>query len=45
MPELPEITNYRNYADEALLDKRILKVEFGDSKPLQESQKAFRDVF
>lgn len=40
MPELPEVTNFKRYADAALLHKKVVKIAFGDSKPLQESQKA-----
>ena len=44
MPELPEIANFKKYADETLLHKKIVKIAFGDSKPLQETQKTFRGV-
>lgn len=44
MPELPEIANYKKYADAALLDKPVVKVEFGATKPLQESQKTIREA-
>ncbi len=45
MPELPEIANFKKYTDEALLHKKVVKVAFGDSKPLQDSQKTFREAF
>lgn len=44
MPELPEIANFKKYADAALLHKKIVKITFGDSKPLQQSQKSIRET-
>lgn len=45
MPELPEIANFKKYADEALLHKKVVNVTFGESKPLQESKKDFKEAF
>lgn len=44
MPELPEIANFRKYADAALLHKKVVKMVFGDAKPLQHPQKTFREA-
>lgn len=45
MPELPEIANSKKYADEALLHKKVMKIAFGASKPLQTTQKEFTQTF
>ena len=45
MPELPEIAYFRKFTDEALLHKKVMKVAFGASKPLQETQKKFEETF
>ena len=45
MPELPEIADYKKFADEALLHKKVMKVIFGAAKPLQETQKKFTEIF
>ncbi len=45
MPELPEIAHFKKYADEALLNKKVVKMAFGASKPLQETQKSLRETF
>lgn len=42
MPELPEITLFRNYVRETSLDKTIKKLEFPDASLLQDSQAAFK---
>lgn len=44
MPELPEIANFKKYADATALHKKIEKIVFGDSKPLQESKKTIRET-
>ena len=44
MPELPEIANYKKFADAALLHKKVVQVAFGDSKPLQQPQKIIREA-
>ena len=45
MPELPEIAVFKKYTDAALLHKKVMKITFGASKPLQDSQKNFIEVF
>lgn len=42
MPELPEITLFRNYIQETSLNKTIKKLEFPDASLLQSSQVAFK---
>lgn len=42
MPELPEITLFRNYVQETSLYKTITKLEFPDASLLQNSQSAFQ---
>ncbi len=44
MPELPEVANFKKYADATALHKKVEKLEFGDSKPLQESKKTIREA-
>lgn len=42
MPELPEITLFRNYVQENSLNKTIQKLDFPDASLLQSSQAAFK---
>lgn len=42
MPELPEITLYRNYVQETSLDKTIKKLEFPDASLLQAPAEKFK---
>lgn len=44
MPELPEIAHFKKYAEEALLHKKVEKVAFGETKPLQQSQKMITET-
>lgn len=45
MPELPEIAHFKKFTDEALLHKKVMKLSFGPAKPLQDTQKKFRETF
>ncbi len=45
MPELPEISIFKKFADEALLHKKVVQVNFGASKPLQDSEINFKETF
>ena len=40
MPELPEVAYYRKFADATALDKKVEKIVFGASRPLQQSEKS-----
>ena len=44
MPELPEIANFKKFADATALHKKVVKVDFGESRPLQESKKTIREA-
>lgn len=45
MPELPEIAHFKKFTDEALLNKKVMKLSFGAAKPLQETEKKFTETF
>ncbi|WP_198537016.1 Fpg/Nei family DNA glycosylase [Salegentibacter sediminis] len=42
MPELPEITNFKSFLTETVLDKEIIEVEFPETKLLQASTTDFK---
>lgn len=45
MPELPEVAHFKKFSDEALLNKKVVKLSFGATKPLQETQRTFTETF
>ena len=44
MPELPEITLYKNYLDETSLNKKIVSIDFLHTGGLQSPKKEFEDA-